>query len=84
MATRKKKRTALPRVTVLAMSRKELMAYVNAMETFAILVADLKVVAERLLAASKGRKATKAKPEDVDDGGSMAQYLRRTGQGPKT
>jgi hypothetical protein len=43
----KKKRTALPRVTVLAYNRRELAAFVAAVETLRLLVEDLRVMLEK-------------------------------------
>lgn len=42
---KKKKSTALPRVTVLAYNRRDLVAFVGAVEQLRLLVADLQLVA---------------------------------------
>ena|ERR1044071_2306307 len=60
MATKKRKAT-LPRVTVLAYRRADLVAFVQAVETLRLLVQDLRTVAEDLKQRSKpGRKPKKA------------------------
>lgn len=61
----KKKRAPLPRVTVLAYNRRELVAFVQAVETFRLLVDDLRAIARDLgnvtitarRSVGKGKKA---------------------------
>lgn len=65
---RKKSSTRLPRVTVLAMSRRELVSFVQAVENLRYLVDALKVVADgmgqELLAAGlkRGKKPKETPP----------------------
>jgi len=51
----KKKRTTLPRLTVLAMNRRDLAAFVQAVETLRLVVEDLRMMWER-------KKQSGAKP----------------------
>jgi hypothetical protein len=56
----KKKRTALPRVTLLAYSRRDLLAFVESVEALRLLVDDLRAVARDLSNATVN--ALKKKP----------------------
>lgn len=52
---KRKKATALPRLTVLAMSRKELVAFVQAVEDLRHVKAELAELVEQLGKVAKGR-----------------------------
>ena len=54
---KRRKAAALPRVTLIAYSRKDLVAFTRAVEALSVLVGDLRGIAGDLLAARKGRKA---------------------------
>lgn len=57
----KKKRTTLPRVTLLAYNRRDLLAFSESVETLRLLVNDLRAVADSLERAAK-RKAKPSTP----------------------
>lgn len=59
---KRKKRTALPRVTLLAYSRRDLLAFAESVETLRLLVADLRAVAANLAIAGVALGRRRAGP----------------------
>lgn len=62
---KRKRKTSLPRVTLLAYSRKDLLAFAESVEALRLLVDDLRIVAMQLQSAAtaKGKKpATRSSP----------------------
>lgn len=59
-AKKKRTATALPRVTVLAYNRRDLVAFVQAVETLRLLVQDLRVIAEDLKRGTAKKSRAKA------------------------
>lgn len=61
----KKRKLSLPRVTLIAYGRKDLLAFVSAVESLRHLVDDLRVVAESL--QRKAQTPPKKKPAAIAD-----------------
>jgi len=64
----KKKRLSLPRVTVLALSRKELAAFASAVETLGHLVEDLRLMLVRRKAVRSPARASESQDSLVPIG----------------
>lgn len=62
---RKKKRVALPRVSVLALDRRALASFVSAVEGLSILVNDLRVIVQELNAKRTRKPSPAPSTEDA-------------------
>lgn len=67
--SKKKKRTALPRVTVLAYNRRDLVAFVQAVERLGLYVEELRLILEKKKTPKKLPPSPPANPtrEDQSD-----------------
>lgn len=74
---KRKKKTILPRVTLLAYSRKDLVAFVQAVETLRLLVEDLRAVQRDLSNAAVG-VASKARRSNPSKGAKQEPSLTPT------
>lgn len=65
---KRKRKTSLPRVTLLSFNRRDLLAFAEAVEALRLIVADLAAVAAELrnAATARRRPSTPAKPRSGD------------------